>query len=356
MRENRTSGSEGGEPVKSRLPYPYQPCASMWIGIFSTSTISALPCLASFLELQDVALLGSETSGRVWISCFPFGFSKRIDSLRDRISRLMTALYVILGASGSGRREIIVELIRSHLPGGSATLYLSEAEALSPHDDYLRTSKDTAVVPWRDGGDGQIASDPPAGEFESVFFLLDGRRNPVDQMEAIKPWAQEYGLRLARIMTVVHCRLLYENAALMKWFDACIHFSDCVLLNMRSGLPNRWIKELQGHYTHRRYPCLFELIKKGRMSNPDRILFPEARRITHYLDDLEPSGDYGEILIEGDLPKEGDDQSGSPQDDPYLCRDSRGHRQVRLPEIRKYLPCITHSVEPTASSVSTERG
>ena len=23
MRENRTSGSEGGEPVKSRLPYPY---------------------------------------------------------------------------------------------------------------------------------------------------------------------------------------------------------------------------------------------------------------------------------------------------------------------------------------------
>ena len=25
MRENRTSGSEGGEPVKSRLPYPYRP-------------------------------------------------------------------------------------------------------------------------------------------------------------------------------------------------------------------------------------------------------------------------------------------------------------------------------------------
>ena len=24
MRENRTSGSEGAEPVKSRLPYPYQ--------------------------------------------------------------------------------------------------------------------------------------------------------------------------------------------------------------------------------------------------------------------------------------------------------------------------------------------
>ena len=25
MREIRTSGSEGGEPVKSRLSYPYQP-------------------------------------------------------------------------------------------------------------------------------------------------------------------------------------------------------------------------------------------------------------------------------------------------------------------------------------------
>lgn len=256
----------------------------------------------------------------------------------------MTALYVILGASGSGRREILYELICSHLLGGAAALYLSEDEALSPHDDSLRACKETTTIFWRDRGDGGIVSDLPAGEYESVFFLLDGLRNPVDQIEAIKPWSQENGFQLARIMTVVHCHLLYENVVLKKWFDACIHFSDCVLLNMRSGLPNRWIKEFQDHYGHHRYPCLFELAKNGKVSSPDRVLFPEARRISHYFDDLEPSGGFGEILIEGDLPEEGDDQSGSPQDDPYLCRDARGHRRVRLPEIRKYLPCTTHSV------------
>lgn len=267
----------------------------------------------------------------------------------DCFSRLMAALYVILGVPGSGRRDIVDKLIRSHLSGGAVAVYLAEDEVLSSHDACLRSSPETSVSHWRDQGDGLIVSDAMAGDFEWAFFLLNGFRNPLGQMEAVRPWILENGFNLARVMTVLHCRLLYENRPLKKWFDACIHFSDCVLLNMRTGVPNRWIKDFQDHYTRHCYPCLFELVRKGKVPNPERVLFPEARRISHYFDDLEPSGALEEILIEGDLSSEEDKENGAPQDDPYLCRDSRGHRRVRVPEIRKYLSSNPYSGEPSAS-------
>jgi len=224
-------------------------------------------------------------------------------------------VYFILGTAGSGRHAIANELaaVAGEVGGRACVLEVAEGS-------------------WPDW--------PEAAS--QVFLIADGRGNPVDQVEALKPWLESCGAELGRVLCVVNCQLAASTPALLPWFDACVHFSDVVLLNRREGVENRWISDFQKRYAERFYPCLFEFVKKGQVANPLAVLEPQARRISQYFDEREETVIEG-IVIETDTPdSEGDeanedDAAGLPAEDFYLARRAGGRRLHEIPDIAKYL-------------------
>jgi len=244
----------------------------------------------------------SEPSANAAPATFPTTFEKPL-------------VYFILGVSGSGRRDVASELA-------------------AVAGEVSRSARVLEVA-------GGVWPDWPEG-VSQVFLVADGRANPVDQVEALKPWLERQGAELARILCVVNCQLAASTPALLPWFDACVHFSDVVLLNRREGVENRWISDFQKRYGERFYPCLFEFVKKGQVANPLVVLEPQARRISQYFDESEEPIVEG-LIIETDMPgrddeAEGEDGgTGSPAEDFYLARRAGGRRLHEIPDIAKYL-------------------
>jgi len=237
-------------------------------------------------------------------------------------------VYLILGAAGSGRREIVADLIESDSAGTDGALSLLAAgEASDPHDARLGP-----VVRWT-WTDGRIES-PPASGAPRIFFFADGRRNPVDQVEALIPWLAAHGAALARVICVVHCGLAARHPELGPWFDACVHFADVVLLNRREGVAHKWLSDFQARYAARFLPCLVEVVKDGRVGNPALILEPQARRMAHVFDE-EPNWEV--TGGEDEDADEAEEIEAHPEVDPWLARRPGGRRVKELPDIAEYL-------------------
>jgi len=243
-------------------------------------------------------------------------------------------VYLVLGAAGSGRREVLADLVEGLTADEPAAVLLSDAEAPDEFDARL---PGLARWSWRDPF---IVAALPAGA-RRVFFVTDGRVGPIDQIEAFKPWLAAQGGELARVLCVVHCRLAEQHPPLLAWFEACVHFSDIVLLNRREGVANKWLSEFRAHFAKQFYPCLFEPVKSGRVANPALVLEPQARRLSHLFDDDQEwvftDGDGDEI----DEQEESDDEdevTAAPAVDPYLVRDAAGRRVKKVPDLAKYLP------------------
>jgi hypothetical protein len=231
-------------------------------------------------------------------------------------------VYLVLGIPGSGRRAILRDLVEDGLPAGAGILvFMPEGEA----GGGPGLPEGVETVPWRlDGATarhGRIAS--PA---DRIFFLAPGGADPADTVEAVAQWLRHNDCRLARILTVVNCGFLKENPEAAAWHDACIHFSDAVLLARRETAGNRWVRDYEKRFRKDRYPCVFELAKKGRVENPARVLEPEARRLSLHFDELEPLADDGMEEAPEDL-----------REDPYLKRLESGQRARPVPDIRKLL-------------------
>jgi hypothetical protein len=234
-------------------------------------------------------------------------------------------VYLILGAAGSGRREIVADLIEAGLDGADGVhSRLAAGEAASAVDARLGTLERWS---W---ADGRIAASPPAPG-ATVFFFADGRGNPVDQIEAFQAWLAGAGGELARILCVVHCDLVAQHPPMLVWYDACIHFADVVLFNRRDGVTNKWFSDFRAHYAAQFLPCLFEVVKRGRVANPALILEPQARRLSHFFD-AEPEWE----AADGDEETEGEVEM-QPVEDPYLQRLAGGRRVKVIPDIAKYL-------------------
>ena len=250
-------------------------------------------------------------------------------------------VYLVLGAAGSGRRKVIADLI----DGGfgetdHAALMLAEGETAT------ETEKNFATLErWRWTDEGTIDGALPPGAAH-VFFVTDGRRNPVDQIEAVAPWVLAQGGELARVLCVVNCQLVEKNPPLVAWFDACVQFSDVVLLNRREGVANKWLSDFQAHYRDMFLPCLFELVKEGRVKNPALVLDPQARRMSHVFDEEKEyfvTGKDGakrsvDELDEDEAIEEGEEEvEVTPEEEPYFVRDAAGRRAKKIPDIAKYL-------------------
>jgi hypothetical protein len=240
-------------------------------------------------------------------------------------------VYLILGTAGSGRREIVADLIEGGLGAGDRALVLLAADEPPAAAD----ARLGPVARWS-WTDHRIESTPLAGATH-VFLLAHGRRNPVDQIEAFQPWLAASGGELARIVCVIDCGLAQRHPALLDWFDACVHFADVVLLNRRDGLPNKWLSDFEAHYAAQFLPSLFERVKAGRVRNPALILEPQARRLSHLFDeetDWEVSGSS-----EDAEDTEGEEEvTVTPVEDPYLQRRPGGRRVKELPDVAGFLP------------------
>lgn len=268
--------------------------------------------------------------------------------MSDVASDLSQLVYVVLGAPGSGRREVLADLIADGLDPANerAHVYLPAGETPRPEDEKTGAAGVVRMA-WNAELQLLVADAPPA-EATHVFIVLDGRIDPVDQLEALKPWLAAHSLPVARILTVVNCQLAEKHPALLTWFDACIHFSDVVLLNRREGVANKWLSDFRRRYEDQYMPCVFEFVKAGRVKNPAAILDPVARRFSQFFDPTEWDG----IDLEGVEIGESEDEDGEnvrpldkdkldpddqPPVEPWLERDAAGRRKQPLPDIRKYL-------------------
>lgn len=249
-------------------------------------------------------------------------------------------VYLILGAAGSGRREVLADLIDGGLFEGDRSLVLlSDDELGSEADPKLGRARRWVSM------DGEIGTPENIfGDATHVFFVTDGRRNPVDQIEAFKAWVAANQGEVARVITVVNCQLAEKHRQLLAWYEACIHFSDIVLLNRREGVANKWLSEFQNRFKDQFFPCLFEFVKEGRVKNPPLVLDPQPRRLSQFFEAVDLPGVDGDTEIdmgtgEDDEPEEleDDDDGDIIPEDPYMIRLAGGHRVKELPDITKYL-------------------
>jgi hypothetical protein len=265
-------------------------------------------------------------------------------------------VYIILGAARSGRREVLADLIDSGVAEGDHAVVLLSSSEVAHEDDAKLAS--VARWTWREGAID--ASLPPGATH--VFFVTDGRQSPVDQLEALQKWVVAVQAEVGRVITVVNCRLAEKHPALIAWYEACIHFSDVALLNKREGVANKWMSDFQLRFKEQCYPCLFEVVKGGRVKNPLVILDPQARRMSHIFDIDEWTGldlEGVEFGTEGeDEPEEADEapakpangrkksnSNQSPADDddwkpevePYFEILPNGRRAKEVPDITNYL-------------------
>jgi hypothetical protein len=253
-------------------------------------------------------------------------------------------VYLILGAADSGRREVLSDLIDGGLvEGDKSVALLATNETASDHDAKLGAVKRWSMT------EGIIVApdDALADGVTHAFILTDGRINPVDQIEAFKTWIEENGGELGRVLCIVNCKLAEAHHELVAWYQACIHFSDIVLLNRRDGVANKWLSDFQNRFKDQFYPCLFEFVKGGRVKNPALILDPQPRRLSHYFDEPEwlVEGKDAEDDVEmgegdGDEPGGVDEEEVevTQAEDPYMERRVGGGRRLKeIPDITKFL-------------------
>jgi len=240
-------------------------------------------------------------------------------------------VYLVLGAAGSGRREVLADLIEGGLgEADRPAVLISEGEQPDPAEARL-----PGLARWRPLPELAVEADFPS-DATHVFIMFDGRRNPVDQIEGFKAWLAERSAEVARVICVVDCHLAEQHPKLGAWFEACIHFSDVVLLNHREGIPNKWVGDFRARFEDKFYPCLFEYVKEGRVKNPALVLAPVARRMSHVFDEQEwvvVDGDDEEDAEEGD-----EEVEMKPLEDPYLERRNGGRRVHEFPHIEDFLP------------------
>jgi hypothetical protein len=236
-------------------------------------------------------------------------------------------VYLILGAAGSGRREVLSDLIEGGLnEEDTPAVLLASGEEPNAFDEKL-----PQVGRWSVGPELSIDLELPP-DASHIFLVADGRKDPVDQIEALKGWLNDRAIQMALVLCVVDCGLAEKNTKLFSWFEACIYFSDIILLNHREGVSNKWMGDFKEKFAKKFYPCLFEFVKKGRVENPSLVLAPVARRMSHVFDEQEW------IVADEDEEESDDDVEMKPEEDPYFERRNGGRRVHELPNIADYLP------------------
>lgn len=246
--------------------------------------------------------------------------------------RESSKVYLILGTPKSGRREILGDLIEgsSEVDTTNNIILVSSDESEGPCTEKLKKLPNTQVLEWDFPNNRLNIPDFTASGNENIFLLLSTKTDLIDQIEAFKYWLDDHlAFSLARILSVIDCQVLYKNESLLPWFEAVVYFSDYVFLTHRENIPEKWISDFLKSFEKKSYPCLFEKLKNYKVANPDQVLEPEARRLSHIFDNIDAVDTMD--FDEENLPEE--PFQLIKKEDPYLERDDEGNRLIKLPSI-----------------------
>lgn len=233
--------------------------------------------------------------------------------------------YLVYGTNHADRRAIIHDLLSQQAPQQKQLFFSPQDAPPSEWDQKIAALPEVQRVSWA-LKNTTVQHSAIKAAADSVLFLAPGEADPADVAEAFKDWCDHNDCHVARILTIIDCQSLMAHPGNQAWIDACVHFSDVVLLNRRAQVPNTWINQLQKHYKKGHTPAHFILVKNKRVPNPAQVLTPEARRLSLYFDQL--------IAIAED----GLDPEEQPDDlkaDKYIERLASGQRAYPIPALSR---------------------
>ncbi|MCR5184162.1 MAG: hypothetical protein K6B46_05650 [Opitutales bacterium] len=249
-------------------------------------------------------------------------------------------VYLLIGTPHCGRRAILADLLDYGLGSGTkVTVWLPEEERDETADEPLQKMPALDLRSWK-----LVPADSPKGvpaiEFENNFepedygfFVLNGRRDPIGQIEAFADLVKRYAWSLVRVILVVDSKFAKAVPETADFYKALIHFSDVVLFANRGDISSAWFEAFKKPYRDECYPCIFELVKKNRVKNAVATLADTPRRMTMIFDDIDPLDDME--FDEDNLPTEPFDIVAKP--DPYFERNEHGARLIVVPDIEELL-------------------
>jgi hypothetical protein len=236
----------------------------------------------------------------------------------------MTPLIIVLGIAGSGRSAVVKELADNAWVEGKAVRILLESAETS--ETATRAERWTFKE-----GEARV---PQPAEEAACILITNGRLSAVDQMEAIHHRVTNSTWQIQRVVTVIDCALAHRHPELSEWYEACIHFSDAVVLNRRWEVPGQWMSKFLEKYENSFYPCLFfNFLKEGRLHNPAAVIEGDPLRMSHIFDEIDAVDEME--FDEDNLPDEPFDLVRQP--DKYFARDELGRRMITVPDIKEVL-------------------
>lgn len=186
-------------------------------------------------------------------------------------------LYIFMGTHLPEVRKCLEHLSSLEDAGQPLVLHLPDGLAWDPPENAAYS------VQGYDPGSALWVFDPDASG--SAFILVDPRESPVEQIEKLAADLAKCLIEPVKIITCVDCEGVEAHPPLKLWYEACIYYSDIVLLGNRSAASNRFIRDYQKQFERNCYPCLFLFLKGAGV--PDQaleILTPGTRRISQLFD------------------------------------------------------------------------
>jgi len=186
-------------------------------------------------------------------------------------------LYLIMGTHLPEIGACIASLVETAAAeSGNRVLW---PEGLGPVPESLAGSTVESVQP------GSLATSLPINEPGNAFLLLNPRLHLLDQIEELARVLLDADLEPAKVITCVDAALAEVSTKLQSWLDACIFFSDIVLLGNRATASKPFLRDFEKRYRRKCYPCVFMFLKgPGQPVNPRTVLTPDARRISQVFD------------------------------------------------------------------------
>jgi hypothetical protein len=231
-------------------------------------------------------------------------------------------VYIILGLEGSGRRDLCAQLAREAFDPNYSCVTLVQAN--EPEAGGALLAKLAEVEQYEHIEQIELP------DSEVVLLVAPGQMSPADSIEAFYQLLKRYRLSPASIIAVYHCALLATHPKpLEPWYQACAHFADKILLGRREGVPQRAMSSITQQLDQAHYPAIVQLVKKGRVEQPELTVDDQPRRLSQLFDAADAIDALD--LDETTLP-DGPIELGGLHD-PYLERHPSGERVLRIPEV-----------------------
>lgn len=233
-------------------------------------------------------------------------------------------LNLLLSGPNPNRWKMVREIVHHTLPKEEGLTVIVSAEEEAAAREFLDPGR-FRVAEWSLlNGTIEFSEDLSPTR---AHLLLYGRPEFADNLiEALVDGYRNSLFEMGRIATHVHSGWCSSDETARAWYEASIHFSDLVLLDNREEVEDPWVRNYQEKFRKQRYPCLFDLVRKGLPKHPDWLFESQPRRLSLVFDPDDLSG-FANNDYDFDDEEEDPDDEEEPAGDPYLRRNVAGERE-----------------------------